>query len=176
MSHQVLVYRFNATKDQVRIDMKKTRSHLAVIATVASLSFLAACSDSDDTVVTKEPAPAAEVQPASPVVTEPTTMEKIEAEVKEDAAKTSDAVKDKTEELKEATQDKSHDLKEDAAKAGDAIKDKATELKDAAGRTASDIGDAIKDGAAKADQAIQDKLGNGVQPTPPAQPSQEAKP
>lgn len=152
--------------------MKKTRSHLAVIAAVASLSFLAACSDNDDQAVITEPAPAAEVQPMSPVAPEPSALEKAE----NDAAKSADAIEDKTQELKEDSKDTYQDLKEDANKAGDTVKEKAIELKDAAGRTASDIGDAIKDGAAKADKAIQDKIGNGVEPKTPELPSQEAKP
>ena len=45
--------------------MKKTRSHLAVIAAVASLSLLVACSEGEDNAAVDMPAPAVETQPAS---------------------------------------------------------------------------------------------------------------
>ena len=45
-------------------------------------------------------------------------------------------------------------------------------MADAASRT----GDAIKEGAAKADSAIQSKLGNGVDSSPSTVPSEQSKP
>lgn len=56
----------------------------------------------------------------------------------------------------------------------DDAKEKAGELKDEAGEKLNQAGDAIKDGAAKADKAIQDAVGNGS--TTPPTPQTDAKP
>jgi len=68
-------------------------------------------------------------------------------------------------------------IKESAKQAANTISNSAVELKDSAARKAGDMGDAIKAGAAKADKAIQDSVGNPqVSGTTAAAPSEQAKP
>jgi hypothetical protein len=68
-------------------------------------------------------------------------------------------------------------MKESAKHAANTISDKAVEFKDIAARKAGDMGDAIKEGAAKADQAIQGSVGNNqISGTTAAAPSEQAKP
>ncbi|NYT57876.1 hypothetical protein H0A65_02940 [Alcaligenaceae bacterium] len=126
--------------------MKKTRTHLAVIAMVASMSLLAACSDADDSSApmggsagTEAPAPAPTPDPAPAPAPAPS----------------SGSAADVTPEPSTGEQ-----LSSAASQAGDAASD-----------AASAVGDAVKEGAAKADNAIQNSVGDGSPNpgvTPPA--------
>lgn len=129
--------------------MNKTRTHLAVIAMVTSLSLLAACSKGEDNKPVDTPSPAV-VTPAAPVVTEPAPSVAPTPEVTPTPAPADNtSAKDNLEDAKQAIKD-----------TADKVADKTVELKDQAKDAASRAGDFIKDEAAKADKAIQDKLGN----------------
>ncbi len=141
--------------------MNKTRTHLAVIAMVASLSLLAACSKGEDNKVSDSAGTSspAVVTPPAPVVPEP-------APYVAPAPQVTPAPADNT-----SAKDTLEDAKQAAKETADKVADKTVELKDQAKDAASRTGDFIKDEAAKADKAIQDKLGNGTasdNPKPPA--------
>lgn len=126
--------------------MKKTRTHLAVIAMVASMSLLAACSDAEDgsapmdgAAGTEAPAPAPAPTPTPDPAPTPAPS----------SGSASDAEPTIGEQVANA-----------ADKAGDAVS-----------KTMDAAGDAIKEGASKADSAIQNSVGDGsADPgvTPPA--------
>lgn len=130
--------------------MNKSRTHLAVIGMVASLSLLAACSKTDEKTAVDTTAPAV-VTPAptpAPVVTAPAPVAEVTP------APSPAPVANNT--------DKMEELKESAKKAGDEIADTAKELKDDAVEAGKRAGDAIKEKADQADKAIQSKLGDGT--------------
>lgn len=143
--------------------MNKSRTHLAVIGMVASLSLLAACSKTDEKTAVDTTAPAV-VTPAptptpAPIVTAPAPA------VEVTPAPSPAPVANNT--------DKMEELKESAKKAGDEIADTAKELKDDAVQAGKRVGDAIKEKADQADKAIQNKLGDGTaveNPKVPAEP------
>ncbi|WP_188074526.1 hypothetical protein [Pusillimonas sp. ANT_WB101] len=147
--------------------MNKTRTHIAIIGIIASMSLLAACSKEEDKnavdsgvaapVVVPETAPAPAPTPAP-------TPEPQVAPAAEPAPATSST-------MTPAEPSETEKLKQDATEAGDAVADKAKELKDATAEKADEAGAAIRSGADKADKAIQDKLGDGSPSTaapPPA--------
>lgn len=141
--------------------MNKTRTHLAVIAMVASLSLLAACSKGEDKKASEPagtPSPAV-VTPPAPVVPAPEPAPAPAPETAPAPADSSSA-QDTLDSAKQATKD-----------AANKVADKTAELKDQAKDAASRTGDFIKEEAAKADKAIQDKLGNGTAVEAPKSPS-----
>ncbi|UHL64613.1 hypothetical protein LSG25_01520 [Paralcaligenes sp. KSB-10] len=127
--------------------MQKTRTHLAVIAIAASLGLLAACSKSED---------------AKPADTTSGTVAPAPAPSSSSPSSSAPAP--------------SSSSAGDAAKeAAGKVADKAGELKDSAVEKAGQMGDAIKKGAAEADKAIQDKVGNGTATPNPASPPPPSK-
>ncbi|MGB3288469.1 MAG: hypothetical protein WBA83_04270 [Burkholderiaceae bacterium] len=134
--------------------MEKTRIHLALIAMVASMSLLAACSKGEDA-----NAPAS----GAPGTTAPAP------------APTPGASPSDTPALAPSS-GQSGTMEESAKQAANTISDKAVELKDSAAEKAGQVGDAIKEGAAKADKAIQDSLGNKSASSTATTPASQAKP
>src|SRR3546814_101571 len=132
--------------------MKKTRTHLALIAMVASMSLLAACSKGEDANTPADGAAGMETPAPAPAPAPSDTPAP--------APSSSDG----------------STMKESAKQAADTISDKAVELKDSAAAKAGQMGDAIKEGAAKADQAIQDAVGGDQADSKTTTPSPEAKP
>lgn len=131
--------------------MNKSRTHLAVIGMVASLSLLAACSKADEKAVVNTTTTPAVVTPAptpAPAVAAPAPV------VEVTPAPSPAPVVNNT--------DKVEELKQSAKNAGDEIADKAKELKDDAVDAGKRAGDAIKEKADQADKAIQNKLGDGT--------------
>lgn len=128
--------------------MKKTRTHLAVIAMVASMSLLAACSDADDSNApmdgaagTEAPAPAPAPTPDPAPTPEPAPT----------PAPSSGSASDPT--------------------VGEQLANAADQAGDAVSKSLDAAGNAIKEGASKADSAIQNSVGDGsADPgvTPPA--------
>lgn len=127
--------------------MNKNRTYLAVIALAASMSLLAACSKSEDNTANKSPAASeAPMSTPAPGYTPAPTTET-------SPAPTSSAAPSNGASLDSA--------KESVKDAADKIGEKAGELKDSAAQKAHEVGSAIKEGAAKADQKIQESVGNG---------------
>lgn len=148
--------------------MNKTRTHLAVIAMVASMTLLAACSKGEDETVsgtTTSESPAV-VTPPAPVTPEPTPAPEVTPAPDVTPAPVDSTVAPAT------TTDRTEAAKQSAKDAADNVADKAAELKDAAAAAAKRAGDAIKEGADKADSAIQDKVGDGTATDNPTSPSE----
>lgn len=142
--------------------MKKTRTNLAVIAMVASMSLLAACSEGENTdapaeAPASEPAPTPAPTPAPEPTPSPTPAP--------DATPTPDTAPPTTPsgDAAPATQSPTSfgtELKKDAKQVAAVVSDKAGDLKDATAEKMSEMGNAIKGGAAEADKAIQDSVGH----------------
>ncbi|WP_323017347.1 hypothetical protein [Castellaniella sp.] len=127
--------------------MNTMRKTLTMAAVVASLGLLAACSKSE------EPA----VSPAAPAPsTTPTPAPVPPAAQDQSAAPQADqqSMQDKLSESAAAAKDK-------AAEVGQAVSDQAGKLADEAGKAADSARESVKEGAAKADAAIQGAVGNG---------------
>src|SRR5690606_24916383 len=156
---------------QERNIMEKTRTHLALIAMVASMSLLAACSKGEDATPPADGAPGAEAPAPAPMPAPEPAPAPAPAPEPTPGTSPSDAPTPAPSSSEGST------IKESAKQAANTISDKAVELKDSAARKAGDMGDAIKAGAAKADKAIQDSVGNPqVSGTTAAAPSEQAKP
>jgi hypothetical protein len=67
-------------------------------------------------------------------------------------------------------------MKESAKQAANTISEKAGELRDSAAAKAHEVGNAIREGAAKADETIQESLSNGKTNSAAAIPSEQPKP
>lgn len=118
--------------------MNTTRKTLTLAAMVASLSLLTACSKIDDaSAPTQAPVP-----PVTPAPQEqqsaPADQQSMQDKIKESAAA----------------------AKEKAAEVGQAVSDKAGELAHEAGEAANSVRESVKEGAAKADAAIQGTVGD----------------
>lgn len=144
--------------------MKKTRTHLAVIAMVASMSLLAACSESENTdapaeAPASEPSPAPAPAPAPAPEPTPSPAPTPDATPAPDAAPSTAPSGDAA----PATQSPTSfgtEFKRDAKQVAAVVSDKAGDLKDATAEKISEMGSAIKSGAAEADKAIQDSAGH----------------
>lgn len=135
--------------------MQKTRTHLAIIAMVASMGLLAACSKGEDTKPAASSAPGSEAPATTPAPVTPAPQ-----------APAPDATPSTTPPTPAPSSGSMDKAKESVKDAASSVADKAGQLKDSAAEKAGQMGDAIKKGAADANQAIQDKVGNGA--TPPA--------
>lgn len=150
--------------------MKKTRINLAVIAMVASMSLLAACSDGDDAAVegtagSETPAPAPEPMPTpTPAPTpapEPTPSPAPDTTPAPDTAPSTSPSSGAA----PATQSPTSfgtELKEDAKQVAANVSAKAGDLKDATAQKMGEMGHAIRGGAAEADKAIQDSVSHSA--------------
>ena len=136
--------------------MKTTRTYVAIMAMAASVSLLAACSNEDDAV----PPPATTVPPATtpadPVTpTDPLTTPDAGAPV-------TPAPSSSMSDAKESASTAADHAGDALRSTGDAIAAKTSELKNDAADAAERARQAVADGAARADAAIQDKVGNSA--------------
>lgn len=132
--------------------MQIPHKYLAVLAVAASMSMLAACSKSDDNSSASKSG-AETTQPSAPETSPSPTPAPQSSPPPSNSSSSEPSLSDK------------------AQSAADTVAQKAGELKDSAARKLDDMGHAIKQGAAEANQKIQSAAGNGSATSTPPTPS-----
>lgn len=133
--------------------MKIYKTRYAALALVASMSVLAACSNEDDTAPTVSDS--SSTMESSPMTTPPTPTQPPAESAP--PAQTGSVMTDT-----------------DAKSTQDAVAEKAAEIRDDAVEAANRAGEAIKEGAREANEAIQDTLSKGTPPENSPEAEQQA--
>lgn len=142
--------------------MKVRQPRYAVLALVASLSVLAACSNEDDSAAPvvsdsgtmTQPSPAATPAPATPPTPSDPSIESGPTESSSELGQT-----DTSPELGQTDSTMSEDKS-----TGEKVAEKAGEIRDDTADAAGRLGNTIKEGARDANEAIQDTFSKGTPP------------
>ncbi|MGB6242681.1 MAG: hypothetical protein WBF69_09395 [Castellaniella sp.] len=133
--------------------MNTMRKTLMTAAVVASLGLLAACSKSDEPA-----APPADSAPSTAPAPSTTPTPNLVPPAPQDQSTVPPADQQS---MQDKLKDSAAAAKDKAVEVGQAVSDKAGELADEAGKAAESARESVKEGATKADAAIQGAVGNG---------------